>query len=114
VNVREVLSGVNRLTGTVQTVEGVLMENTKRPFLGDSPDDWVTGQCLHLRHDGLFDLLLETLFPNIIGGGRTLFLYPATAVGRIEWDNTNGVCSISDLRSITVNVHGEQYVLNLV
>ncbi|WP_232055931.1 hypothetical protein [Tuwongella immobilis] len=110
---REVLSGANRLTGTVQSVQGVLMANNQRPFLGDSLDDWVAGQCIYLRHDGLLDLLLETLLPYVIGGGRTLFLYPAVAIGRIEWDHANGDCSISDIRSITVDVHGEQFILNL-
>ncbi len=113
-NVHEVLADAKRLAGTVQTVEGVLMENTKQPFLGDSPDDWASGKCVHLKHDGLFDLLLETLFPNIIGGGRTLFLYPAVVVGQVEWNPTDGVCSLSGLRSIRVDVHGEQFVLNLV
>lgn len=113
-NAKEILLNVERLAGTVQSVECMLMENTKHPFLGDSTRDWASGQCLHLLHDGLFDLLVEKLFPNIIGGGDTLFFYPATAIGQIEWDPINRVCSISNLLSITVDIYGEQYVLKLM
>jgi hypothetical protein len=113
-DVKEILLDVDRLAGTVQSIEGMLMENTRHPFLGDSTRDWASGQCLHLLHDGIFDLLVEKLFPNIIGGGDTLFFYPATATGLVEWDPINRVCSISKLRSITVDIHGEQYVLKLV
>lgn len=113
-NVSKVLSGIDELIGTVQTVQGVLMENNKSPFLGNSTSDWLSGQCLHLHHEEIFNILFESLFPHVIGGGDSLFYYPTTVVGRIDRNPSTGIYSISELKSIIVDIDDKQISINLI
>lgn len=112
-NIESVLNSATLPIGEVVTLEGVLMENARRPYIGRSTSDWEGGRCICLVHDGLFDRLLDLLFPNIIGGGNSLFLYPATAVGLLGRDPADGSLALTELQSVRVDVSGEQFMLSL-
>lgn len=110
-DVRKLLEEFDRFAGTQQTVEGLLIENARRPFLAERTQDWHTGRYLLLSDNGLFDVLYDAIFPEIIGGGSTGFLYPAVAVGCVERNPNNGICSLHDLKTIQINARGKEIVL---
>jgi hypothetical protein len=110
---REVLEDFDRLLGTDQVVEGILMEAARSPYIGFSATDWGSTNCIHLPDDGLFDLLLDTIFPHTIGGGKTKFKYPAVALGRLVLNEDTRAREMRGLRWIRINIHAEEFTLSL-
>ena len=112
-NIATLLNTTPLPLGELLTVEAKLMTRGVCPFLGLRSTDWDNNRCLHLTDQGLFERLLDIIFPHNIVGSDTLFLYPAIVVGRLRRDSATGTLSLSELESLSVEVGSEMLTLPL-